>query len=80
MCRQGSAFCVYFMDHAPVDWHDLAMHHDMDFDVRYRRGLIERGIYHFPLAAKQGSISVAHTEEDIGQTIVETVETLAALN
>ena len=22
--RQGSAFCVYFMDHAPQDWHDLA--------------------------------------------------------
>src|SRR5664280_3281821 len=21
---QGSAFCVYFMDHLPVDWHDLA--------------------------------------------------------
>src|SRR5262249_39090651 len=45
--RQGSAFCVYFMDHAPQCWHDLAAHHDMDFDLRYRKALIERGIYHF---------------------------------
>ena len=22
LVRQGSAFCIYFMDHAPADWHD----------------------------------------------------------
>jgi glutamate-1-semialdehyde 2,1-aminomutase len=69
IARQGSAFCPYFMDHAPVDWHDLAAHHDFAFDTQLRRGLIERGIYPFPLAVKQWSISAAHTEADIHETI-----------
>ncbi len=67
--RQGSAFCPYFMDHLPVDWHDVAANHDAGFDQRWRAGLIERGIYPFPLAMKQWSISAAHTEADIDETL-----------
>lgn len=70
--RQGSAFCLYFMDHEPVDWHDLAEHHNMELDVRYRRLLIETGVYHFPVATKQGSISAAHTQDDIDLTLERT--------
>jgi glutamate-1-semialdehyde 2,1-aminomutase len=72
VARQGSAFCVYFMDHAPHDWYDLAQHHDMSLDTRYRRALIGRGIYHFPLPTKQGSLSAMHTEEDIDLTLEAT--------
>ncbi|MDA0709633.1 MAG: aspartate aminotransferase family protein [bacterium] len=72
LCRQGSAFCAYFMDHAPVDWHDVAAHHDFAFDEQYRRALIEKGIYHFPLATKQGSISLAHSDTDIDETLEKT--------
>jgi glutamate-1-semialdehyde 2,1-aminomutase len=75
--RQGSAFCVYFMDHAPVDWHDIAEHHDMVKDVRYRKALIEKRIYNFPMATKQGSISDAHTIEDISETLKQTEAVLA---
>ena len=71
--RQGSALCVYFMDHAPVDWHDIAANHDFQADEQFRRQLIERGVYVFPLATKQWSISAAHSEEDIARTI-EAVE------
>ncbi|MBA2481853.1 MAG: aspartate aminotransferase family protein [Planctomycetes bacterium] len=67
--RIGSAFCVYFCDHVPVDYHDLATHHDHERDRRFRRGLIERGIYVFPLPCKQGSISYAHSAEDIDRTL-----------
>jgi glutamate-1-semialdehyde 2,1-aminomutase len=74
--RQCSAFCTYFMDHAPVDWHDIAEHHDMKLDLRYRRALIEKGIYQFPLPTKQGSISAAHTEADIEKTLEATREIL----
>lgn len=77
--RQGSAFCVYFMDHAPVSWHDLATHHDMALDLRYRQALIERGIYHFPLPTKQGSISASHTPEDIERTLEQTHAVLKSL-
>jgi len=71
VCRQGSAFCIYFMDHAPVDWHDLAGNHDFSLDQRMRLELVDRGIYFFPLATKQCSISFAHTEEQIDRTVAE---------
>ena len=79
VCRQGSAFCAYFMDHEPVDWHDIAEHHDFDFDARYRTALIGAGVYHFPLPTKQGSISLAHTEADIDLTLERTREVLKNL-
>jgi glutamate-1-semialdehyde 2,1-aminomutase len=77
--RLGSAFCVYFCDRVPVDWHDMAPSHNFAFDVRYRRALIERGVYHFPLPCKQGSISAAHTEADIDRTLEITREVLLSL-
>lgn len=77
--RQGSAFCAYFMDHAPVDWHDLRDHHAMDLDKRYRQGLIQRGVYYFPTPTKQASISAAHTVADIELTLELTRETVREL-
>ncbi|MCG6926082.1 MAG: aspartate aminotransferase family protein [Acidobacteria bacterium] len=77
--RLGSAFCAYFMDHQPVDWHDVASHHDFDLDRRYRRALVERGIFHFPLACKQGSISAAHSDADLALTLDLTREALKSL-
>jgi len=72
IARQCSAFCVYFMDHAPVDFHDIAVHHDFSFDKEYRFRLIENGIFNFPLPIKQGSISFAHSVGDIEETIEKT--------
>lgn len=75
----GSAFCTYFCDHAPVDWHDILANHDFELDRTYRRALIERGVYHFPLPCKQGSVSAAHTDEDIDRTLEMTAEVVATL-
>lgn len=72
VARQGSAFCVYFMDHAPVDFHDISTNHDFGFDKSYRLELIERGVFNFPLPIKQGSISYAHTVQDIEETLEKT--------
>jgi glutamate-1-semialdehyde 2,1-aminomutase len=72
IARQGSAFCVYFMDDAPVDFHDIAAHHDFTFDKEYRLGLIDRGVFNFPLPVKQGSISFAHSVQDIEETLEKT--------
>lgn len=69
VARQGSAFCIYFMDHLPKDWHDLATHHDFVLDEEMRRDMIDRGIYFFPLATKQCSISAAHSAADIEVTL-----------
>ena len=75
--RQGSAFCLYFMDHAPRDYHDIAENHDFAFDAKLRRALIGAGIYQFPLPIKQGSISFAHTVADIETTIEKFEASLA---
>lgn len=79
VAREGSAFCVYFMDHAPGDYHDIAAHHLFDLDKEFRLGLIERGIFNFPLPIKQGSISFAHTIRDIEETLEKTERTFQRL-
>ena len=76
--RQGSAFSLYFMDHCPKDWHDLAAHHDFKKDSEFRICLIQRGIYVFPLATKQCSISFAHSTSDIEETLEHTRAVLSA--
>lgn len=67
--RIGSAYCLYFMDHVPVDWHDVAEGHDFELDQSLRNALIESGIYFFPVPTKQCSISAAHTRADIDETV-----------
>jgi glutamate-1-semialdehyde 2,1-aminomutase len=78
VARQRSAFVVYFMDHAPVSWLDLARSNDMERDRRYRAKLLERGIFHFPTPTKQGSISFAHSRDDIAATLEITEELVGA--
>ncbi|MEX2661673.1 MAG: aminotransferase class III-fold pyridoxal phosphate-dependent enzyme [Vicinamibacterales bacterium] len=77
--RQGSAFAIYFLDHVPRDWHDLAAHHPFEPDRQWRRALIARGVYFFPEATKQCSISAAHTMADIDFTLEQMRETLPLL-
>ncbi|MEO6819778.1 MAG: aminotransferase class III-fold pyridoxal phosphate-dependent enzyme, partial [Ginsengibacter sp.] len=67
--NNASAFCTYFTEKAPADLHDVLEHHDFDFDIKYRRALIQNGIYHIPISAKQGSVSYAHSEADIDFTL-----------
>lgn len=79
VARQGSAFCAYFMDHAPVDFHDILTHHDFQFDVTYRKKLIENGVFNFPAAIKQGSISYAHSIADVAETLDKTKKVIDQL-
>ena len=67
------------MDHIPVDLHDILEHHDFEFDERYRRALIESGIYQFPIPCKQGSVSAAHSKEDVEETLLKTETVLKRL-
>lgn len=79
LARQGSALCIYFMDHAPVDFHDLAAHHDFKADRALRLALLERGIYQFPLPIKQASVSFAHTSSDIDRTLEAAAEAIRTI-
>lgn len=69
VARQGSALCPYFMDHLPVDWYDLASHHNFDLDQRVRKQMIAQGVYVFPIAVKQWSISAAHTQRELERAV-----------
>jgi glutamate-1-semialdehyde 2,1-aminomutase len=79
VARQGSAFCIYFMDHGPTDWHDLAANHDAARDLTMRQGLIAQGVYFFPLPTKQCSISFAHSQDDIEVTLQEVQKILSSI-
>jgi len=79
IARQGSAFSVYFMDHAPRNWRDIAMNNDAERDVAYRRAMIEAGVFHFPVTTKQSSISLAHTDDDIERTVAITADVVNRL-
>jgi glutamate-1-semialdehyde 2,1-aminomutase len=79
VARQGSAFCTYFMDECPTDWHDLVSRHSFVADAKLRTELIERGVYVFPLATKQCSISFAHCRTDIESTLNSFEEALASI-
>ncbi|HEY6483348.1 MAG TPA: aminotransferase class III-fold pyridoxal phosphate-dependent enzyme [Steroidobacteraceae bacterium] len=67
--RQGSAFAIYFMEEPPRDLHDIIQHHDFDKDLLVRRELIAEGIFFIPVAAKQCSLSAAHTRADVDFTL-----------
>lgn len=80
VARQGSAFCTYFMDHLPADWHDLAGNNDAAIDGLLRRELLEHGVYYFQLPMKQCSLSAAHTMEDVHHTLRAVEKSLVAIS
>lgn len=77
--RNASAWCIYFMDHAPRDWHDILTHHDFEKDARFRQEWINEGVYLFPTACKQGSVSASHTDEDIDRTLESAERVIATI-
>ncbi len=76
LVNNASAYCIYFCEKAPRDLHDILIDHDFEIDMKLRKGLITEGIYHIPIACKQGSISYSHTEKDIDQTLDKTEKVL----
>lgn len=79
LAKNTSAFCVYFSEKLPENLHDILENTDFKMDVAYRHGLIKHGIYHIPLACKQGSVSYAHTVADIDRTLEITDQVLLTL-
>lgn len=79
LASNASAFCMYFCEERPHDLHDILHGHDFDFDLKLRKALIQSGIYHIPIACKQGSVSYAHSQEDIDKTLELTWEALKTI-
>jgi glutamate-1-semialdehyde 2,1-aminomutase len=60
----GSVYVLYFMEGPIRNYTDL-MRNDAERFVRYRRSLIERGIFEMPLNLKRACVSFSHTEADV---------------
>lgn len=64
----GSVFVDYFMS-GPIDSYDDLLRNDVDAFVRFRLGMIERGVYLLPVNLKRNHISLSHTDADIDLTL-----------
>ncbi len=67
-CRAGTMFCTYFTDREVVDFNS-AKTADTEKFARYFLGMLKRGINIAPSQFESGFISLAHTPEDIDNTI-----------
>jgi len=75
----ASASCTYFCEQLPADVHDILGYHDFEFDIAYRKAMIQKGIYLIPIACKQSSVSYAHSIEDIEHTLEVTRDVVKGL-
>ncbi len=60
----GSVYILHFAEAPPTTTRDLAGH-DAERFIRYRQGLIQRGVFETPMDLKRGHIGLSHTEADV---------------
>jgi glutamate-1-semialdehyde 2,1-aminomutase len=74
-----SAMFGLFFTSGPVHNYEDAKKSDTGKFGRFHRGMLERGVYLAPSQFEAGFTSLAHTEEDIDQTIAIAREVLSSL-
>jgi len=73
--RVGSMFTLFFARDAIIDY-DSAKRSDTSKFAAYFRGMLGRGIYLAPSQFEAAFMSIAHSEQDIDQTIEATKQSL----
>jgi glutamate-1-semialdehyde 2,1-aminomutase len=76
---QISAMFGLFFTGGPVHNYEDAKKSDLSKFSRFHRGMLERGIYLAPSQFEAGFTSLAHTDEDIDQTLTAAREVMAGL-
>ncbi len=76
---QISAMFGMFFTGENVKNYDDAKKSDLEKFSRFHRGMLERGIYLAPSQFEAGFTSLAHSEEDVDQTIAAAKEVLSSL-
>jgi glutamate-1-semialdehyde 2,1-aminomutase len=66
--RIGSLFCAFFTDREVVDYAS-AKASDTKRYARWFHGMLDRGVYFAPSQFEVGFMSLAHSEQDIEQTL-----------
>lgn len=64
----GSIFVTYFAS-APIENYADALRNDAERFLRYRRAMIERGVFLIPSNLKRGHVGYSHTDRDIDRTL-----------
>jgi glutamate-1-semialdehyde 2,1-aminomutase len=78
VCGYGSLFALIFAN-GPVESYEDVARNDLRLFVRYRRELLERGVFEFPdIDGTRSHISAAHTGDDIEKTLSIAGEALRA--
>ena len=76
---QISAMFGFFFNPGPVNNYDDAKQSDLEKFGRYHRAMLEQGVYLAPSQFEAGFTSLAHTEEDIEQTLAAAKTVLSNL-
>jgi glutamate-1-semialdehyde 2,1-aminomutase len=74
----GSLYTMLFMS-GPLVSYDDVLRNDKDLFVRYRRGLVGRGVLEMPENIGRNHIMYAHTEADINRALDVAHEALSAI-
>lgn len=78
VCGYGSIFSLCFVDH-PLRSYDDLRDDDVDLFLRYRRGLMARGVFEVPdVDGYRSHISAAHSEPDVERSLKAAEESLEA--
>lgn len=75
--RVASMLCAFFTDRPVTDFVTAATSDTDKFGIYFRR-MLERGIYLAPSQFEAAFVSLAHTDEDIEQTVQASYEAFAA--
>jgi glutamate-1-semialdehyde 2,1-aminomutase len=76
--RIGSLFCAFFTDREVVDY-TTAKTSDTKRYGKFFHEMLSRGVYFAPSQFEVGFMSLAHTEDDIEETVRAAKETMGAL-
>lgn len=74
----GSVFVTYFT-HPPISNYDDVLRNNGEAFVRYRKGMVDRGVFMLPLNLKRNFMFAAHTKNDILETIAKSRDVFSTM-
>ena len=76
---RGSMFGFFFTEESLISRYDQVMACNADHFKRFHVGMLKEGVYFAPAAFEAGFMSIAHSEEDIAQTLAAARKVLSQL-
>jgi glutamate-1-semialdehyde 2,1-aminomutase len=75
----GSVVVPYFLD-PPIENYTDLLRNDTAMDLRFRREMVNRGIFMLPVAMKRNHLTASHTKEDVARTLNAAEDVLKVLS